>query len=183
MRLSCQTPLLVFFCTSSSLAQSPDLAGIAHVAFGVRDIQKSMDFYRSLGFEQAFEFSDPGRPPVSYIKINDRQFIELYARSGNDQQIGLLHVCYEVADIDKLWNKYSRLGLNPTSSPKARAGNFLFTLRDPAEQLLEYRQYLPGIVALRDLREASGCASYIATPEMGRRSSGQFEGCGTVLYF
>lgn len=143
VRLSCLTLVLVFLCTSSSLAQSLDLAGIAHVAFRVRDTQQSRDFYRSLGFEQAFEFSEPGKPSVFYIKINDRQFIELYPRSGNDQQTGLLHVCYEVADIDKLWDEYSKLGLNPTSSHKARAGNLLFTLRDPGGQLLEYTQYLP----------------------------------------
>jgi len=144
------TLILVFLCTSSLLAQSRDLAGIAHVAFRVRDAEKSRDFYRSLGFEQAFEFSEPGKPPVFYIKVNDRQFIELYGRSGNDQQSGLLHVCYEVADIDKLWNEYSKLGLNPTASRKARAGNLLFTLRDPEGQLLEYTQYLPGSLHYED---------------------------------
>ena len=150
MRISYQTLLLVFLWTSSLLAQSRDLAGIAHVAFGVRDAEKSRDFYRSLGFEQAFEFSEPGKPPVFYIKVNDRQFIELYGRSGNDQQSGLLHVCYEVADIDKLWNEYSKLGLTPAASRKARAGNLLFTLRDPEGQLLEYTQYLPGSLHSED---------------------------------
>ena len=129
---------------------TPDLAGIAHVAFRVSDFQKSRDFYLGLGFEQAFEFNDPGKPPVSYIKVNNRQFIELYGRSDASQPTGLLHVCYEVADIDALWNEYVKRGLNPPAARKFRAGNLLFLLRDPEEQNLEYTQYMPGSLHFED---------------------------------
>ena len=129
---------------------SPELAGIAHVAFRVADIQKSRDFYRTLGFEQSFEFTDPGKPPVSYIKINDRQFIELYGRGSDSQPAGLLHLCYEAADIESLWSEYVRHGLNPPHSRKARAGNLLFVLHDPEGQTLEYTQYLPGSLHFED---------------------------------
>ena len=101
---------------------SPALAGIAHVAFRVSDVEKSREFYRALGFEQAFEFKDPGKPEVSYIKINDHQFIELYGRADDPQPTGLLHVCYEAADIESLWNEYVKSGLNPPPSRKAHAG-------------------------------------------------------------
>ncbi|HXJ07008.1 MAG TPA: VOC family protein [Candidatus Acidoferrum sp.] len=129
---------------------SPALAGIAHVAYRVADVQISRDFYQSLGFEQAFEFTDPGKPPVSYIKINDRQFIELYGRSNESQTTGLLHVCYEAADIESLWNEYVKHGLHPPRSRKARAGNLLFVLHDPEGQTLEYTQYLPGSLHFDD---------------------------------
>jgi catechol 2,3-dioxygenase-like lactoylglutathione lyase family enzyme len=129
---------------------SPALAGIAHVAFRVNDVEKSREFYRALGFEQAFEFHDPGKPEVSYIKINDHQFIELYGRANDSRPTGLLHVCYEAADIESLWNEYVKRGLNPPPSRKARAGNLLFVLRDPAGQTLEYTQYLPGSLHFQD---------------------------------
>jgi len=125
-------------------ASSPDLAGIAHVAFRVSDVQNSREFYHTLGFEQAFQFADPGKPVVSYIKINDQQFIELYGRTEDTQPTGLLHVCYEVYDIETLWSEYMKRGLNPPHSRKARAGNLLFVFPDPEEQILEYTQYLPG---------------------------------------
>jgi len=128
----------------------PALAGIAHVAFRVTDVSKSRDFYRTLGFEQSFEFADPGKPPVSYVKINDRQFVELYGRADNSQPIGLMHVCYEAADIESLWNEYTKRGLNPPLARKARAGNLLFVLRDPENQTLEYTQYLPGSLHFED---------------------------------
>ncbi|HXA00191.1 MAG TPA: VOC family protein [Candidatus Dormibacteraeota bacterium] len=129
---------------------SPALAGIAHVAFRVTDVAKSRDFYRSLGFEQSFEFADPGKPLVSYIKINDHQFIELYDRADDSQPLGLMHVCYEAADIESLWNEYTKRGLNSPAPRKARAGNLLFLLRDPENQIVEYTQYLPGSLHFED---------------------------------
>jgi len=47
----------------------PDLAGIARVACRLSDVQKFGDFYSALGFEQAFQFADPGKPVVSYSKM------------------------------------------------------------------------------------------------------------------
>jgi len=124
-------------------AQNSDLAGIAHVAFRVRDYEKSRTFYEKLGFEQAFEFADPGKPSVSFIKINDHQFIELY-EGGKDTQPGLTHICFETSDIESLRRAYLNHGLQPTETKKILAGNLLFAMHDPEGQLLEYTQYLPG---------------------------------------
>ena len=149
-----QTMIAVLLLTVTFFSPQPDsslaLAGIAHVAFRVTDLQKSRDFYRALGFEQSFEFTDPGKPPVSYIKINDRQFIELYGRGSESQPASLLHLCYEATDIESLWNEYVKYGLNPPHSRKARAGNLLFVLHDPEGQTLEYTQYLPGSLHFED---------------------------------
>lgn len=150
MRITIPILLIAASLPSPQTDSSPVLAGIAHVAFRVADVQKSRDFYRSLGFEQAFEFTDPGKPPVSYIKINDRQFIELYGRSNESQPTGLLHVCYEAFGIETLWNDYVKRGLNPPHSRKARAGNLLFVFHDPEGHTLEYTQYLPGSLHFED---------------------------------
>jgi catechol 2,3-dioxygenase-like lactoylglutathione lyase family enzyme len=131
-------------CTLNLLAQSRDLAGIAHVAFRVDDLQKAREFYQTLGFEQAFEFSDAGKTSVAFIKINDRQFIELYPRTDPSQPGGLMHICFETNDIQSVRDAYVRQGLQPTEVKKARAGNLLFVMHDPEGQLLEYTQYLPG---------------------------------------
>jgi catechol 2,3-dioxygenase-like lactoylglutathione lyase family enzyme len=129
---------------------SPALAGIAHVALRVADLQKSREFYQNLGFEQAFEFADPGKAPVSYMKVNDRQFIELYQRSDDSQLLGLMHVCYEAGDIDALQDFYVQRGLSAPVAKKARAGNLLFSLHDPEDQTLEFTQYMPGSLHFED---------------------------------
>jgi catechol 2,3-dioxygenase-like lactoylglutathione lyase family enzyme len=124
-------------------AQSTDLTGIAHVALRVNDLQKSQAFYKTLGYEEAFSFTDNGKVSVSYVKVNDRQFIELIPRASDSQPGGILHTCFEVADIDALHRAYVERGLQPTEPKKARAGNLLFVMHGPDNQLLEYTQYMP----------------------------------------
>jgi catechol 2,3-dioxygenase-like lactoylglutathione lyase family enzyme len=131
-------------CAPAVSAQAPPLAGLAHMAFRVSDLEKSRDFYGRLGLEQAFEFADAGPTTVAFLKINDRQFIELYARKDNSQELGLMHLCFEADDIAAVHDAYTKRQLNPSEVKKARAGNLLFVLHDPEGQLLEYTQYLPG---------------------------------------
>jgi catechol 2,3-dioxygenase-like lactoylglutathione lyase family enzyme len=129
--------------TLNTHGQSTDLTGIAHVALRVNDLEKSRAFYKTLGFEQAFEFTDAGKVSVAYIKVNDRQFIELIPRTSDSQPGGILHTCFEVADIEGLHKAYVERGLQPTEPKKARAGNLLFVMHGPDDQLLEYTQYMP----------------------------------------
>jgi catechol 2,3-dioxygenase-like lactoylglutathione lyase family enzyme len=150
MQLMLRTLFVFLFCTAPRPESSSALSGIAHVAFRVSDVAKSRDFYRSLGFEQSFAFADPGKPPVSYIKINDHQFVELYGRADDLQPTGLMHVCYEAADIESVWNEYTRRGVDSSAPKKARAGNMLLLFRDPENQIVEYTQYLPGSLHFED---------------------------------
>jgi catechol 2,3-dioxygenase-like lactoylglutathione lyase family enzyme len=141
---------LGIFCITAAWAQTPALIGIAHVAFRVGDLQQSREFYSKLGFEQAFEFADPGKAEVAFIKINDHQFIELYARNSDSQPVGLMHICFEASDIEVVRNEYLKRGLKSEEAKKARAGNLLFIMHDPEGQLLEYTQYMPGSLHFED---------------------------------
>jgi catechol 2,3-dioxygenase-like lactoylglutathione lyase family enzyme len=138
-------------CSLLCLAQAPDLNGIAHLAFRVSDVQASRAFYEKLGFEQAFELTKNGKTTEAFIKVNDRQFIELYPENGTpDTPVGLMHFCFEAANLDELHDEYVRRGLTPTPVRKAGAGNLLLTMRDPENQLLEYTQYMPGSLHSND---------------------------------
>jgi len=143
-RMATLMALFALFCVLQLRAQTPPLAGIAHVAFRVADLDKSRAFYHTLGFEQAFEFADDGKTSVVFIKINDNQFIELYPRTGDSEPLGLAHVCFETNALEALRADYLRHGLEPSEIEKGRAGNLLFDLLDFEGQLLEYTQYLPG---------------------------------------
>ena len=122
------------------------LDGITHVAMRVPDLERSLAFYRGLGFEQAFAFKDDGRTTVAFLKVNDRQFIELYPGGAPE----LMHVCYETSAIQALRDDYAGRGLTPSAVNKARAGNLLFSLRDPEGRVFEYLQYLPGSLHVED---------------------------------
>ena len=141
---------LGMFASAMVCAQSADLAGLAHVAFRVSDLEKTEDFYRKLGYERAFAFTDAGKTTQVFIKINDRQFVELYPRTQDSQPMGLTHVCFEATDIEAVRAAYVKQGLDPPEAKKARAGNLLFVIHDPEGQLLEYTQYLPGSLHSED---------------------------------
>ena len=112
------TFVLAIFAVHPLVAQSPDLDGIAHVALRVTDLDKSRQFYETLGFEKAFEFGEGGKATELFMKINDRQFIELYPRTQDSQAVGLMHICYEVRDIQSLRVAYMQRGVNPPDARK-----------------------------------------------------------------
>jgi hypothetical protein len=106
--------LTALLSVPTARGQAPPMTGFAHVAFRAGNLEKSREFYGKLGFEQALQFPDAGKTTVALIKINDRQFIELYPRGAENQPLGLMHVCYEPSDILALHNTYAKLDLNPS---------------------------------------------------------------------
>jgi len=142
------------------------LAGIAHVALRVHDLAASRAFYESLGFEEAFDLRRDNIPYESFIKINDRQFIELYPVTGKDPQPAFLHLCLESDDIQTIHDDYALHGLNPTAVRKAGAGNLLFTMQGPMQpigpaatdipQNIEYTEYQPGSLHSNDFGKHLG---------------------------
>ncbi len=144
--------LALLLLTSAGLGfgQSVDLTGIAHAAFRVTDIARTSDFYQRLGFVQAFAFSKDGKTSQAFIKINDRQFIELYSLTPRDSTAGFMHLCFEASDLVSLNAAYRERGLTPIKVQMAHAGNLLFTMVGPEDQNIEYTQYLPGSLHSED---------------------------------
>jgi len=62
----------------------------------------------------------------------------------------LMHVCYESTDIAVLRELLLKRSADPTEVKKARAGNLLFVLHDPENEVVEYTQYLPGSLHSED---------------------------------
>ncbi|HEY5215139.1 MAG TPA: VOC family protein, partial [Acidobacteriaceae bacterium] len=137
-------------CGGFSWGQSVALSGIAHAAFRVTDVAKTSDFYQRLGFVQAFAFSKDGKIIQAFIKINDRQFIELYPLTPRDPTAGFMHICFEASDLVSLNAAYRERGLTPIQVRKAHAGNLLFTMVGPEAQNIEYTEYLPGSLHSED---------------------------------
>ena len=127
-----------------------DLAGIAHTAIRVSDLEQSRSFYERLGFQEAFSRKRDGIPTESFFKVNDRQFIELYPRTSPTQPIGFMHVCFESNALQALHDSYVANGLTPIQVLRAGAGNLLFTMQGPEKQNIEYTQYMPGSMHTND---------------------------------
>ena len=148
------------FGTLLPAQQAPPLAGIAHLALRVHDLEASRAFYQSLGFEEAFDLRRNDIPYESFIKINDHQFLELYPVTAKDPEPAFLHLCFEGNDLQAIHDNYVAHGLTPISVRKAGAGNLLFTMPGPAQpigpggapmaQNIEYTQYQPGSLHSND---------------------------------
>jgi catechol 2,3-dioxygenase-like lactoylglutathione lyase family enzyme len=151
--------------------QSPVLAGIAHAAIRVSDLSKSRDFYEKLGFEEAFALSKDGTTTESFLKVNDRQFIEMYPQQQPSQPVGFMHVCFESTDLEALNRDYVARGLSPIPVRRAGAGNLLFTMVGPEQQNIEYTQYMPGSLHSNDRGKHLGA----------NRISGQIIGMSLVM--
>jgi catechol 2,3-dioxygenase-like lactoylglutathione lyase family enzyme len=142
-------------------ATVPPMKGIAHIAIRVKEIAASVSFYHKLGFDQAF--ANTGKDGVvsqSFIKLNDRQFIELYPVTDRDTQVGFLHLCFEGADLNALHDYYVAESLAPISVRAAGTGNLLFTMKGPQQfagpQNIEYTQYMPGSRHSNDIGQHLG---------------------------
>lgn len=131
-----------------SVAPSADLAGMAHVAIRVRDLDASVAFYEKLGFVRAFALSKDGKVYEAFIKINDQQYIELYPVDAKNTVPEFLHVCFYGKNLQAAHDYYVQQGLTPNAVRTAGAGNLLFTMPGPATptgpQNMEYTQYMPG---------------------------------------
>lgn len=152
--LGCLLPVALSIFPASAIAQAqtqaPLLAGIAHVAIRVSDLTRSRDFYEKLGFEAAFAMSKDGTTTEVFLKVNDRQFIEMYPQQQPSQPIGFMHVCFESTDMEALNRDYLARGLSPTPVKRAGAGNLLFTMVGPEQQNIEYTEYMPGSMHSND---------------------------------
>jgi catechol 2,3-dioxygenase-like lactoylglutathione lyase family enzyme len=141
-------------------APSPNLAGIAHFAIRVHDLDASVAFYLKLGFVRAFALSRDGAVYEAFLKINDHQFIELYPTTPQDSQVGFLHLCFEGNTLQAVHDYYLTNGLKPTNVQTGGAGNLLFSMPGPLSptgpQNMEYTQYMPGSLHSNDVGQHLG---------------------------
>lgn len=140
--------LLVLTGAIAAVAQPPapseGIIGIAHIALRVSDVDKEVAFLGKFGFEEAFTTALPSNGLETFVKVNDRQFIEVYSRTSPSEPLGWMHVCYEAGDLNALQKYYTSIRLSPSPVRKASAGNLLVTLKDPTGNVTEFTQYMPG---------------------------------------
>jgi len=134
--------------SSSSIAQAPQtgkITGIAHIAYRASDLDREVAFLARLGYEQSFGFTNAaGKTTEVFVKVNDRQFIEVYPQTNPSEPLGWMHVCYESDDINSLVATLAAHGLKPAEVRKAGAGNLISSMKDPEDRTTEFTQYMPG---------------------------------------
>jgi catechol 2,3-dioxygenase-like lactoylglutathione lyase family enzyme len=136
---------LIAFAAICAAQERPKITGVAHIALFVKDVEKARSFYKELlGFEEPFSLkNDDGSLSLTFIKINDRQYIELFPerQSGSDR---LNHISIETDDAEAMRKYLAGRGVKvPATVGKGRIGNANFNITDPDGHTVEIVQYLP----------------------------------------
>ncbi|MFB3827143.1 MAG: VOC family protein [Bryobacteraceae bacterium] len=130
----------------------PRILGVAHMALYVGDLQKARAFYKDfLGFEEPFALKrGNGTDRIVFIKINDRQYLELFAEEpGNDGRLN--HISFYVDDAKAMRDYLAARGVAvPDKVGKGRTGNSNFNIKDPDGHTVEIVQYEPDSWTSRD---------------------------------
>ncbi len=134
------------------------MPSLHHTGLTVRDLDRSLDFYRDLlGMELLFEQEKAGGYlarivgyPDAHVRMahlrfpEDEHRLELFqylspasrGRAGEPRDVGITHVCLRVDDIEALHERLRAAGVAFTSEPVlvdtgANAGGVGVYLRDP----------------------------------------------------
>lgn len=132
----------------TSVPERPRITGISHAGYFVSNLPKAINFWHDLlGFAEPYDLKKPGTDDVriAFIKINDRQHIELFNEPRTAPPNYMSHGCFAVDDIEKMRTYLRSKGLDvkPGSGSTTRTGDYAFEIRDPDGTLVEFVQSLP----------------------------------------
>jgi len=143
---------LFFFSTAADEVKRPRVLGLAHVALFVSDLQKARAFYEDfLGYQEPYVLKrDDGSDRIVFIKINEQQFIELFAE--NPQQDGHLgHISFLTDSVTRMRDYLAFRGIKvPDKVGKGKIGNLNFNITDPDGHTVEIVQYEPDSWTMRE---------------------------------
>jgi lactoylglutathione lyase len=123
----------------------PRILGVAHMALYVSDLPKARAFYKDfLGFGEPFSLKrEDGTERIAFIKINDQQYLELFAEAPPSAG-RLNHISVYTNDAVRMRDYLASRGVKaPERVGKGKTGNLNFTVRDPDDHGVEIVEYQP----------------------------------------
>jgi catechol 2,3-dioxygenase-like lactoylglutathione lyase family enzyme len=133
-------------------APRPRILGVPHVAFRVHDIEASRHFYKDfLGYAEPFSINANGKLVMTFIKINDRQYIELATEAKPDEP-RFVHLALETDNAEALRLYVKSKGYKASDKPasKGRIHNTATGLEDPDGNHIDVTQYEPDGSSMQD---------------------------------
>ncbi|HEV2351770.1 MAG TPA: VOC family protein [Terriglobia bacterium] len=127
--------------------QRPPIVGVAYIGLKTDDLNAAREFYgHELGFQEAFSLDKPaGGLMLTYFKVNDHQYIEIFPELKSPSEDRLSHIAFETADIQKLRDYLASRGVKVPHKLKTQLdGNLSFEVNDPDGHTVKFVQYMPG---------------------------------------
>ncbi|HTA94668.1 MAG TPA: VOC family protein [Verrucomicrobiae bacterium] len=132
--------------------QRPHITGLSHIALYVHDLEKSRAFYKDfLGYGEPYSlFNTNGSVHLTFIKINDLQYIELFTEKETNSD-RLNHFSIQTDDVEGMRAYLAARGVKvPDKANKGRIGNVEFNVSDPDGHQVEIVQYMPDSWTVRE---------------------------------
>src|SRR5438445_558271 len=130
----------------------PRILGLSHMALFVSDLKKARAFYEDfLGYQEPYVLKrEDGSDWIVFIKINDDQYIELFAEAPK-QDGHLNHIAFYTDSAPAMREYLASRGVKvPDKIGKGRIGNSNFNIVDPDGHTVEIVQYEAGSWTLRE---------------------------------
>ena len=123
------------------------------MAFFTKDMDNTREFFKDyFGYDEPIVMEkEDGSLAFTIIKINDRQFVELFPERDENAP-KLYHFAIETPDAEamRVYLKYKGYEV-PESTPKGRTGNSNYFVRDHAGTICEIVQYEPDGMTVADI--------------------------------
>src|ERR1700691_1521193 len=137
---------VVFACVLSAQTRPP-IIGVAHIGLKTNDLAAARNFYgRDLGFQEPFTLDKAtGGLLLTYFKVNDHQYIEVFPELKDESEDRLSHIAFETTNIAQLRDYLATRGVKvPDALKPGLDGNVSMMIQDPDGHNVEFVQYMPG---------------------------------------
>lgn len=121
----------------------PRIVGLSHIGIYAHDLEKSRAFFKEfLGFAEPYSLTNKdGTLHLTWIKINDRQTIEIFPeKEANSDR--LYHIALETDDAAAMRDYLAARGVKvPEKVSKGKIGNSNYFIKDADGHFVEIVQY------------------------------------------
>ena len=122
--------------------------GIQHIGIPTNDIEKTIEFYKKLGFETALQtINEEAGEKVAFLKLKTL-VIETYENKQAKLTSGAIdNIAINVKDIEEVYHYIEEKQMNTTNDeihflPFWENGVRFFTIEGPNKEKIEFSQYL-----------------------------------------
>lgn len=142
------------------------IRGIGHLALKVRDLDKSLDFWRDrVGFQEMDRLRrEDGTTWLVYLRITDGQYLELFPGAATDQSPGeeangVLHICLDIEDLDVEIARLEQAGVKIVAPIKGGIDNNRGAwIHDPDGNRIELMEMHPNCIQYKAIRALHSAA-------------------------
>ncbi len=127
--------------------ERPSIVGVAHIGLRTDNMAAARKFYGDiLGYQEPFSLNKPDGSGLmlTYFKVNDHQYIEVFPELQDAKQDRLSHISFETTDAKALRAYLAEKGVKVPDKLGPRLDRDLgFDVQDPDGHTVEFVQYTP----------------------------------------